>query len=97
MLMHRNLVAGVRQAAAALRPPAGDVVLALAPFAHVMGFVVTLGTALAAGARVATLPLFEPEAFLAAVERHRVTMLIVPPPVRCLLAGPRTTTCRRWS
>lgn len=87
MLTHRNLVAGVRQAAAGLRPTADDVVLALAPFAHVMGFVVTLGASLAAGARVVTLPRFEPEAFLAAVERHRVTMLIVPPPVMALLAG----------
>ena len=86
MLTHRNLVAGVRQAAAGLRPTEDDVVLALAPFAHVMGFVVTLGTALAAGARVVTMPRFEPEAFLAAVERHRVTMLIVPPPVMRLLA-----------
>jgi acyl-CoA synthetase (AMP-forming)/AMP-acid ligase II len=86
VLTHRNLVAGVRQAAAGLRPTADDVVLALAPFAHVMGFVVTLGTALAAGARVVTMPRFEPGAFLAAVERHGVTMLIVPPPVMGLLA-----------
>ena len=86
MLTHRNLVAGVRQAAAGLRPTEDDVVLALAPFAHVMGFVVTLGTALAAGARVVTIPRFEPDGFLAAVERHGVTMLIVPPPVMRLLA-----------
>jgi 4-coumarate--CoA ligase len=51
-----------------------------------MGFVVTLGTALAAGARIVTMPRFEPEAFLAAIERHRITMLIVPPPVIGLLA-----------
>ena len=47
---------------------------------------VTLGTALAAGARVVTIPRFEPDRFLAAVERHGVTMLIVPPPVMRLLA-----------
>jgi acyl-CoA synthetase (AMP-forming)/AMP-acid ligase II len=33
-----------------------------------------------------TMPRFEPGAFLTAVERHRVTMLIVPPPVMGLLA-----------
>jgi acyl-CoA synthetase (AMP-forming)/AMP-acid ligase II len=86
MLTHRNLVAAVRQAAAGLRLTPRDVVLALAPFAHVMGFVITLGTALTAGARLVTMPRFELEAFLAAVEGHRVSVLIVPPPVMGFLA-----------
>jgi acyl-CoA synthetase (AMP-forming)/AMP-acid ligase II len=86
MLTHRNLVTAVRQTSAGLRLGPGDVVLALAPFAHVMGSVITLGTALAGGARLVTMPRFEPEAFLAAVEGHRVNVLIVPPPVMGLLA-----------
>jgi acyl-CoA synthetase (AMP-forming)/AMP-acid ligase II len=86
MITHRSLVTAVRQAAGGLRPTPGDVVLALAPFAHVMGFVITLGTALTAGARLVTMQRFEPDAFLAAVEGHRVSVLIVPPPVMRLLA-----------
>ena len=61
--------------------------LAVAPFAHVMGFVGGLAAPLAAGATVVTLPRFELPALLAAVERHRVTVLVVPPPVAAALAG----------
>ena len=74
MLTHANLVTAVRQLSRGLRLTAADVVLALAPFSHVMGFVVTLGSALAAGAKVVTLPRFDVEAFLAVLERHRVTV-----------------------
>ncbi len=51
MISHANLVTAVRQVSRGLRLTADDVVLALAPFSHVMGFVVTLGSALLAGAR----------------------------------------------
>jgi acyl-CoA synthetase (AMP-forming)/AMP-acid ligase II len=44
-----------------------------------MGFVVTLGCGLAAGARLTMLPRFDPRTFVAAVQE--VTVLIVPPPV----------------
>lgn len=79
MLTHTNLVTAVRQASSGLRLQPDDTVLALAPFAHVMGFVVTLGTALAAGARLLTVPRFDPRAF----GRHvrDVTVMLVPPPV----------------
>ena len=50
MLTHANLVTAVRQVSRGLRLTPDDVVLALAPFSHVMGFVITLGSALAAGA-----------------------------------------------
>ena len=52
-----------------------------------MGFVVGLAAPLAAGATVVTLARFTPAALLAAVARHRVTVLIVPPPVAAALAG----------
>ena len=88
MLTHGNLAAGVAQVqrGLALRPRTTRV-LAVAPFAHVMGFVGGLAAPLAAGATVVTLPRFELPALLAAVERHRVTVLIVPPPVAAALAA----------
>jgi acyl-CoA synthetase (AMP-forming)/AMP-acid ligase II len=86
MITHANLVTAVRQVSAGLRIVPGDAVLALAPFAHVMGFVIALGPALAAGARVVTLPRFDVEGFLATLERERVTVVIVPPPVMRVLA-----------
>jgi acyl-CoA synthetase (AMP-forming)/AMP-acid ligase II len=86
MLTHANLTAAARQLNAGLRLTARDTVLALAPFGHVMGFVVCLSAPLAAGAAVVTLPRFDFDALLAAIERHRVTVLPVPPPVAAALA-----------
>jgi acyl-CoA synthetase (AMP-forming)/AMP-acid ligase II len=74
-LSHRNVVAAARQVGAALGYAPRDVLLAIAPFFHVMGFVVTGVAPLAAGAKLVTLPRFGFEAMLAAVERHRVTVL----------------------
>ena len=59
----------------------------MAPCAHVMGFVGALAAPLVAGATVVTLPRFELPALLAAIERHRVTVLVVPPPVAAALAA----------
>jgi acyl-CoA synthetase (AMP-forming)/AMP-acid ligase II len=86
MTTHANIVTAVRQLARGLRLAPDDVVLALAPFSHLMGFVVTLGSALAAGARLVTVPRFDPAGFIPLLERHHVSVVIVPPPVMPLLA-----------
>ena len=85
-LSHANLVTAVRQILRGIRLTPDDVVLALAPFAHVMGFVITLGSALATGARLVTVPRFDPDDFIPMLERHRVSVVIVPPPLMPLLA-----------
>jgi acyl-CoA synthetase (AMP-forming)/AMP-acid ligase II len=87
VLTHGNLAAGVAQIRLALGLTPDDVVLGAAPYAHVMGFVGALAAPLVAGATVVTLPRFELPALLAAIERHRVTVLVVPPPVAAALAG----------
>jgi acyl-CoA synthetase (AMP-forming)/AMP-acid ligase II len=87
MLTHGNLVAAARQVGTGLGLGERDTVLAVAPFAHVMGFVVTLAAPLAAGATVVTMPRFDLAGALALVERHRVTVLAVPPPVMVALAS----------
>jgi acyl-CoA synthetase (AMP-forming)/AMP-acid ligase II len=86
VLTHANLVTSVRQLDRHLRLTPDDVVLALAPFSHVMGFVITCALPLAAGATVVTMARFDLDAMLALVERHRVTVLVVPPPVMAALA-----------
>jgi acyl-CoA synthetase (AMP-forming)/AMP-acid ligase II len=86
MLTHASLVTAVRQVSRGLRLTPDDVVVALAPFSHVMGFVVTLGSALAAGATLVVVRRFEPAGFLETLRRHRVTVVIVPPPVMRILA-----------
>lgn len=85
-LTHRHVVAALRAVGDALGYERRDVVLAVAPLHHVMGFIVTGVAPLAAGATLVMLPRFGFEALLAAVERHRVTVLAVPPPVMAALA-----------
>jgi acyl-CoA synthetase (AMP-forming)/AMP-acid ligase II len=86
MISHDNLVTAVRQVSRGLRLTPDDVVLALAPFSHVMGFVITIGPALLAGARLVPVARFDPRAFLELLDRERVSVVIVPPPVMPLLA-----------
>jgi acyl-CoA synthetase (AMP-forming)/AMP-acid ligase II len=81
-LTHRNLNAAIRQIELALGLTDRDVVLAVPPFCHVMGFVVTLAAPLAAGATVVTLPRWDE----AAIDRYGVTVLAVPPPLMAALA-----------
>jgi acyl-CoA synthetase (AMP-forming)/AMP-acid ligase II len=50
-----------------------------------MGFVVSLAVPLASGATVLTMPRFDLAQFFALIERHRVTVLGVPPPVMAAL------------
>jgi acyl-CoA synthetase (AMP-forming)/AMP-acid ligase II len=86
LLTHSNLVASVGQIGSALGFSERDVVLAIPPFCHVMGFIVTLMAPLAAGATVVTMPRFDFAEMLGLIERHRVTALVVPPPVMLGLA-----------
>jgi acyl-CoA synthetase (AMP-forming)/AMP-acid ligase II len=85
-LTHTNLVTTVRQVQAVLRVGDNDTVLALAPFFHVLGGIVTLLVPLAAGATVVTVPRFDPALVLDLIEQHRITFTAVPPPVAGFLA-----------
>ncbi len=86
MLTHRNIAVAVRQITDALKLTPRDTLIAVAPFAHVMGFVVNAAAGLAAGATVVTMPRFALEPYLDLVERHRATVLVVPPPIMNALA-----------
>ena len=86
MLTHSNLVASVRQVRSGLRMTGRDTTLAVAPYFHIMGFVVSLAVPLASGSTVVTMPRFDPERFFGLIQRYQVTVLAVPPPVMALLA-----------
>jgi acyl-CoA synthetase (AMP-forming)/AMP-acid ligase II len=87
MLTHGNLVASVGQLGSRLRLSERDVVLAVAPFSHIMGFTVTGVLPLCSGATLITMPRFDAGRLLDLVEEHRVTVLAVPPPVMAALAA----------
>jgi acyl-CoA synthetase (AMP-forming)/AMP-acid ligase II len=86
-LTHANLVTSVRQVSRGLRVGERDTMAAVAPFSHIMGFLVTLAVPLCAGATVVTMPRFDPGRFLELVERHRVTVLVGAPPMLRVLTG----------
>jgi acyl-CoA synthetase (AMP-forming)/AMP-acid ligase II len=85
-LTHRNLVANLEQHRVIQHLGADDVLLAVVPFFHSYGLTLVLHIALVQGAAVVTLPRFELDAYLAAIEKHRVTRLHVAPPVLRALA-----------
>ncbi|HET9559069.1 MAG TPA: AMP-binding protein, partial [Actinomycetota bacterium] len=81
LLTHANLVTSVRQVGSGLRVGERDTLLAVPPFSHIMGFLVTLAVPLCSGAAVVTMPRFDPGRFLELLQRHRVTVLVGAPPM----------------
>jgi acyl-CoA synthetase (AMP-forming)/AMP-acid ligase II len=86
MLTHRNLVANLLQTAAVHHVAEQDRIIAVLPFFHIYGMQVVLNLALWQGATLFTMPKFELEPFLSALERHRITRAFVVPPLVLALA-----------
>ncbi|XP_070575436.1 uncharacterized protein [Ptychodera flava] len=89
MLTHYNIVANLAQ----LKTPgmldfeAGvDVILGILPFYHIYAMVCVLTQAVKRGALVVTLPQFDPETFLNAIQQHKVTFCPIVPPLALFLA-----------
>jgi acyl-CoA synthetase (AMP-forming)/AMP-acid ligase II len=87
MLTHANLVASVGQLGSRLRLTEHDTAVGVAPFSHIMGFLVTGVLPLCSGATLVTMPRFDFGRLLDLIEEHRATFLAVPPPVIGLLAA----------
>jgi len=84
MLTHRNLVANLRQCAE--MPDFDgfheqDVVMAVLPFFHIYGMVVIMKLTLAAGGTLVTMPRFDMMDFLGLVQKHRISILPLVPPI----------------
>jgi acyl-CoA synthetase (AMP-forming)/AMP-acid ligase II len=86
LLTHRNMVANVYQTSVVAPLGEGEKVLAVPPFHHAFGLIMTLNASLLQGATLVTMPRFEPEAFLKAIEDHRITRLYIVPTIAVLLA-----------
>jgi acyl-CoA synthetase (AMP-forming)/AMP-acid ligase II len=86
MLTHRNLVANVVQVEWVFGVGESDTIAAVLPFFHIYGLTVNMNLALARGVTVVTMRRFELDAFLGAVERHRVTRAFLVPPILLALA-----------
>ena len=86
MLTHYNLVANICQMEAARFLSDDEVLIGVLPLFHIYGLVVILNAGLAKGAAIVTLPRFELEGFLQAMQDYRVTMANVVPPIILALA-----------
>jgi acyl-CoA synthetase (AMP-forming)/AMP-acid ligase II len=90
-LTHRNLVAAVCQMSGSEPPEItdDDVSVGVLPFSHIYGMTVVMNLHLREGVTVVTVPQFAFEPFLDTLEKHRVTVAyLVPPIVRALAQRP---------
>ena len=87
MLTHFNLVANIAQVSTVLDVESGsDRVIAVLPFFHIYGMQVLMNQVIARGASVVTMPRFDLEQFLRIIERERITIAYLVPPVILALA-----------
>ena len=84
MLTHRHLVANLRQCEGMQGFECfgeRDVVMAVLPFFHIYGMVVIMMLALANASTLVTMPRFDMVEFLGLIQKHRVTVLPLVPPI----------------
>ena len=81
MLSHYNLVANLVQVNAALRYEPGESALAVLPFFHIYGMQVLMGSLLAEGVTIVTMPRFDMEQALQLIEQHKITQFFAVPPI----------------
>ena len=86
MLSHRNLVANMTQSATPFHLVEDDVIIAVLPFFHIYGMTVLMNLGLRTGMKIVTMPRFDLEQFLTAIQEHEVTRAYVVPPIALALA-----------
>jgi acyl-CoA synthetase (AMP-forming)/AMP-acid ligase II len=86
MLTHRNLVANVAQTRPLIDLQEGERIIAVLPFFHIYGLTVLMNQGLQWGATVVTLPRFDLEQFLQAIQDYKITRAFVAPPILVALA-----------
>src|SRR5437667_6649460 len=86
MLTHRNLIANMRQMDGLEYFHAEDTLLCVLPLFHIYGLVVILNMGLHQGATIVLMPRFDLEQFLSLIQKYRVTLSHIVPPVVLKLA-----------
>ena len=84
MLTHHNLVANLCQSAGMQNFDAfteRDVTLAVLPYFHIYGMVVIMKLGLAGGGTVVSMPRFDMQEFLTYVQKYKLTVLPLVPPI----------------
>src|SRR5438270_615930 len=86
MLTHRNLVANLSQIRGAGHDWENETLICVLPMFHIYGLVVILNYGLWCGSTVVTLPRFDFEQVLTAMQEYRVTLAHLVPPIVLALA-----------
>jgi acyl-CoA synthetase (AMP-forming)/AMP-acid ligase II len=86
MLTHYNLVANMRQMDGLEYFHRDDTLLCVLPLFHIYGLVVVLNMGLHQGATIVTMPRFDLEQFLSLIQKYRVTLSHIVPPIVLKLA-----------
>ena len=81
MLTHHNLVANIRQMEGLRYFYETDTLICVLPLFHIYGLVVVLNMGLYSGATIVTMPRFELESFLKAVQDYDVSLAHLVPPI----------------
>lgn len=86
MLTHYNLVANMRQMDGLEYFHSHDTLLCVLPLFHIYGLVVVLNMGLHMGATIVMMPRFDLEQFLSLIQKYRVTLSHIVPPIVLQLA-----------
>jgi len=86
MLTHYNIVANIRQMNGLEYFHRDDVLLCVLPLFHIYGLVVVLNLGLREGATIVVMPRFDLEKFLGLIQKYRVTLSHIVPPIVLKLA-----------
>ncbi|KAL2074478.1 hypothetical protein VTL71DRAFT_8256 [Oculimacula yallundae] len=87
MLTHRNIVSNTLMTdVGSAELEATDVLIAVLPMSHIYGLALMIVHSIHRGAKVVVMPAFEPQAFLGAIEKYKVTFPYLVPPIILLLA-----------
>ena len=84
MLTHYNLVANLRQCEGAENFDSfkeGDRVIAVLPYFHIYGLVVIMKLGLCQGATIISMPRFDFQEFLGAMQKYKITIAPLVPPI----------------
>jgi len=86
LLTHRNMAANVMHTREVAPLGEDERVLAVPPFHHAFGMIMVLNASLVQGATLVTMPRFDPEGYLRAIQEHSITRLYIVPTMAVLLA-----------
>lgn len=86
MLTHYNVVSNLLQFRNSLKTTTEDNYLGVLPFYHIYGMAPVLLGSLQDGAYMTTISKFDPEVFLTAIQRQKITKVMIVPPIVLFLA-----------